>query len=107
MPEAKEMKIPNLNNCLACDAFIQINIAPASLIPESSMNKLYYVNHEGQDIYMRLIDILRIDFAEISSLMTLPATGMESHEWRDDWLAKYPDTKADTKMCIYYYKKHK
>ncbi len=39
--------------------------------------------------------------------MTLPATGLEAHEWKYEWLQKFPQTKADTVMGVYYYKKVK
>ena len=105
--EAKLLNIPNHNNCLACDAFLQINFAPEGSIPESSMEKIYFVKHEGNEMYLKLIDMLRISFSNITSTITLPATGKEAHEWREWWLQNNPDTKADTKMAVYYFKKHK
>lgn len=107
--EAKELKLPNYNNCLACDAFIQINIAPQHVITEKDFDRMYSVKHEEKEFYMKLVDIKLLTYDELNvcSHMTLPATGLEAHEWRAWWMEKHPTTKPDTKMAVYYYKKHK
>ena len=105
--EAKELKLPNYNNCLACDAFIQIHFAPDKPVMETDLDRLYHVKHEDQDIYMQLVDLQRIPFKNIESIITFPATALEAHDWKACWLEKYPETKPDTMMCVYYYKKKK
>jgi hypothetical protein len=103
--ETKELKLENLNNCLACDAFIIIHFAPKDPVPEKALERMYRVNNEGTIFEVKIVDMLRIEFAGISSLMTLPATGLESQEWKMQWLKKYPDTHARSLMAVYFYKK--
>lgn len=104
---AKEIKLPNYNNVLACDGFIQIHFAPDRPIMESELSHIYHVKHEDQDIYMQLVDLHRVPFSKIQTIMTFPATGLDNDEWRAWWMEKYPKTTPDTEMCVYYYKKKK
>jgi len=100
----KELKLTNENNILECDAFVKINLAPGQL-KESDFDQVYLVKHNGKDIFVKIVDILRVSFSRVSSIMTLPATGHESHEWRRQWREKHADTTDDTEMAVYYYKK--
>ncbi len=103
--ETKELPLKNLNNCLACDAFVYITFAPAKTLSEIDLEKIYYTKNGNEEFYSQIVDIIRFDFERMPSIATLPATGMESHEWRQWWLQQYPDTKPDTKLAVYYYKK--
>ncbi len=68
--EKKELKLPNYNNCLACDAFIQIHFAPDQPVMESDLNRLYHVKYEDQDYYLMLVNMLRLPFRDIQTVMT-------------------------------------
>lgn len=105
IPEAKELPLKNFNNCLACDAFVYITFAPAKGLSEDDLQRIYYTKNGGEEFYSRIVDIQRFDFWRMPSLATLPATGMEGHEWAKWWIEQYPETAADTKMAVYYYKK--
>ena len=56
---------------------------------ESDLERIYYIKHEDEDIFMQPVDMLRVPFKEILSTMTLPATALEAHEWKAWWLEKY------------------
>lgn len=105
--QTKELPLKNLNNCLACDAFVYITFAPSKSLSETDLEKIYYTKNGEHEFYSQIVDILRFDFSRMPSIATLPATGMESHEWRRWWLEQYPETKEDTLLSVYYYKKVK
>jgi hypothetical protein len=104
--EAQKLKLPNENNCLACDAFIVINFAPKDPVKEEDLKRIYFINNEFN---AQIVDlkILTFDQVNVCSHITLPATGLEAHEWRLLWKQKNPAIKPETKMCVYYYKKLK
>ena len=105
--EAKELKLQNSNNRLACDAFLQIGLAPAEPLIEADFNKLYKCNNDGKEFYFKLVDLMKLEFKNIGGIITLPSTGLEAHEWRKQWKERYPDTTDNTMLCVYYYKKCK
>jgi len=105
--EAKELPLKNFNNCLGCDAFVYITFAPANRPTEADLERIYYTKNGDQEFYSKIVDIERFDFNRMPSIATLPATGMEAHEWCLWWLEQHPQTQADTKIAVYYYKKVK
>lgn len=102
---ATQLKIANENNKLNCPGFIQIHFAPKAPIRESELERIYEINTAEGNILVKVVDILRIRFHNIGNLFTIPATGMEYLEWQRDWQRKYPQTKKDTEMAIYCYKR--
>lgn len=105
--EAKALPLKNLNNCLSCDAFVYISLAPNRPVLENELEKIYYTEVDGLQFYSKLVDIMRFKFSRMPSLATLPATGMEGHEWEKWWLEQHPNTHPDTEMAVYFYKKLK
>jgi hypothetical protein len=100
-----ELKLRNDNNKLACDAFLVIQFAPIGPVKDSDLYSTHLVKTKDGDIYCQLVDFLRLPFSKISSLITLPAAGVESREWCKKWKEKYPSTTDDTEMGVYYYKR--
>jgi hypothetical protein len=98
-----ELKLKNDNNKLACQAFVVIQFAPQGSVRDSDLYNTYLVKTAAGDIYCQLVDFIRIPFSKISSLITLPAAGIESREWCKKWKEKYPSTTADTEMGVYCY----
>lgn len=106
--EAKPLTLTNENNRLNCDGFIQIHFAPAhGSVRESDFDKIYSVNHDGAQLFLKLIDFKRTTFENIGSVYTIPSTGMTGDAWAKQWLKKYPKTKPDTEMAIYCYQRLK
>ena len=106
MDNTKELKIANNNNKLFCDAFIEIHFAPPrETITAKDFEKIYVVQKGEESIFVQLTSFTRVEFRNLSSILTMPAMAMESHEWRAYWLNKYPNTKADTEMAVYCYKR--
>jgi len=107
MDNVKELPLKNYNNCLACDAFVYINFAPPRLLTDADLATIYYTKNGEEEFYSQIVDIQRFDFSRMPSLATLPATGMEAHDWCRWWMTQYPNTQATTEMAVYYYKKIK
>ena len=105
MNNVQELKLKNYNNCHACDAFVYLHFAPSQPVTDKDFEKTYLVKHEGEDFFVMLVDFLRFKFEMAPSICTIPATGMEGEEWRTWWLTQHPQTKADSDMCAYFYKK--
>jgi hypothetical protein len=103
--KAQELKLKNYNGCFGCDAFVYIHFAPGRLLTDEDLQKIYYTSIGDGEMYLQIVDVLRFYFKDTPSIATLPATGMESHEWKPWWLSQHPETKPDTEMCVYYYKK--
>lgn len=107
IPEVKTLPLKNLNNCLACDAFVYITFAPENRPTEADLERIYLSKIGEEEFYSKIVDIQQFEFMRMPSIATLPATGMEAHEWCLWWLEQYPQTKEDTKLAVYYYKKVK
>lgn len=105
--EAKKLFLANDNNRLQCDAFTQVHFAPEQPIRESDMSRLYVVRINDVDVFLQMVDLIRIPFKNIGSLVTLPASGKESAEWKRDFLKLYPSTTDETPMAVYMYRKLK
>lgn len=108
--DPKRLVLENGNNCLALDVFLQINVAPPrSRLPhyEQIADQLYVVEHEGNQVFVRLIEIWFLKFREISSIDTLMVSGLRSGEWKLRFLEKHPETTEESEMAIYCYKKEK
>lgn len=104
--QPKQLNITNENNKLQCDCFFVLDFAPPKeTLREEHFEKTYLVKHDGKDIYMQLQHFWRIPFAKMSSLYTIPATGIGVIEWQQMWLNKNPKTTEDTEIGIYCYKK--
>jgi len=102
--QAQPLNLLNDNNKLACEGFNQIHFAPPHFaIKESDFEKIYCIKKDGEEIFVKLVDFLRIEFQHIGSVFTIPAAGMQSDEWAKEWVKKYPKTKPDTEMAIYSY----
>lgn len=106
--EPKPLKIANSNNKLACAGFIDINFAPPhEKVKEKDFETIYAVQVNDKTILVRMVDFIRLPFYWIGSAFTIPATGLNSDEFKYHWLQRYPDTKADTEMAVYCYKEVK
>lgn len=102
--QPQPIKITNQNNKLDCYGFVQIHFAPPhGTIREHDFQKIYFVRHNQQDIFLQLVDFLRVPFKDVSTVFTVPATGMQADDWRRDWVEKYPQTDDTTEMAIYCY----
>ncbi len=105
MTAPKPLYLNNDNNRLRCDAFIQLHFAPMKQITESDFSQTYVLKVDNEDVFVRMVDMVRIPFDQVGSVLTLPASGKESAEWRKDWLKTYPTTNANTMMAVYMYKR--
>jgi hypothetical protein len=102
----REIKIENRNNVLATDGFVVITFIEKESVPESDLlNMQYTCPLLPEGVTLKIIDFLRVDFKDLCSLMTLPATALEAYDFKMEWLQKYPKTEPRTKMAVYYYKK--
>ncbi len=102
------LKLANDNNKLACNGFIQLHFAPPQgTVHEKDFDKLYVVNQNDENIFVKLVSFARIPFDLIGTVLTIPATGVESDVWREKWLQKYQDTKPETEMAVYCYQRMK
>jgi hypothetical protein len=105
--EPKRIYLKNDNNRLQCEAFLQIHFAPESRLTEKDLSNTFVVDVGGVDTFLQMVDFMRVPFDQVSSLMTLPSTGMESDVWKQKWLEDFPNTQPGTMMAVYMYKKLK
>jgi hypothetical protein len=103
--EAVKIEIPNENNKLHCNAFVQIGPEPG-VWKESSFDRLYSIRVGDEDRFYKLVDFIRIRFIDVGSAFTIPACGLESQAWRHQYNRDHPDTTNETKMAIYFFKRH-
>lgn len=113
---AKPLKIENENNRLDQQEFSVIHFAPArahfdshgELVPgvrQKDFDRVYVVQHQGKDLYVKLKDFLRIPFKKISNGYTQQSCGQDAYFWKFDFMTKYPKTTNETEMAIYYYER--
>lgn len=103
--QATTIDIPNDNNKLYCNAFVQIGPALGP-VTSAVFEKIYAVKvGEGDIRYYQLLDFVRLRFQQISSADTIPATGLEAHEWKARYKEQHPDITDDTVLTVYYFKK--
>jgi hypothetical protein len=103
--KATQLDIPNENNKLHCNAFVQIGPEPGTFT-DKSFQKLYCIRVNDEDRFYKLLDFIRIPFADIGSAFTIPATGMTSFAWKWQYKRDHPGTTNETKMAIYFFKRH-
>lgn len=103
--EAKRLLLKNDNNRLHCLAFTQLHFAPPVAIRESDLSQVYVVNVDNGEVFLKMVDLVRVPFEHISSVHTIPAAGKQSDEWKKDWLKLYPSTNANTMMAVYMYQR--
>lgn len=104
--QTTKLAIENENNKLHCHAFVQIGPAPG-IFKEESFDKIYSIRVGEEDQFYKLVDFIRIDFKDIGSVFTIPASGLESLAWRFQYKKANPDVQPDTKMALYFFMKHK
>lgn len=103
--ESVKLAIENENNKLQCNAFVQIGPAPGTF-RESSFDKLYCISTNNEDRFYKLVDFIRIDFKDIGSAFTIPASGFESVAWKFQYKRSHPEVNDDSKMAVYFFQKH-
>ncbi len=103
--EATKIEIPNENNKLHCNAFVQIDRAPGQW-SESKFNQLFCICVDNEERIYKMVDLIRIRFADIGSAFTIPASGMTSFGWKYKYKLEHPNTTDETKMAVYFFKKH-
>ena len=118
----QEMTLKNLNNRLLCDTFLHIAAAPGKTILEStfpipvkvsepsisgpvSLTAINVSSPEVISFEADIIDIARMDLLALSSLITVPASGMDREMFIKSWLADHPNATMNDKMAIYIFKK--
>lgn len=102
---ATKIEIANENNKLHCDAFVQIGPEPGKLT-DAAFEKVYAIDVDGETRFYKLADYYRLRFIDVGSCFTIPACGLESHEWRARERQNNLNLTDDTKMAIYYFKRH-
>lgn len=114
MASAKPLAIENENNKLACDHFIQINLAPPppevqpdgsvkAYITTKTFEQVFVIDQPTEKLYVLLVDLFRLFFSEISSAHTFQASGLSVFDWIDKFREKYPKVTDSTPMAIYFY----
>jgi hypothetical protein len=104
----KELSIANHNNKLAGEYFIVIDFAPApERIPKRSQveQKLYSAKHNDETIFVKIIDLLPVQFKQLTDHITLWANAKTYIEFKQEWFAQHPHCTEETPMMVYYYKK--
>jgi len=96
----------NSNNKLNCTGFIDINFAPPhEKVRENDFENIYMIDVDDKKIFAKMIGFVRVPFYYIGSAFTLPATGLDSDEFKYYWLKLHPGTRADTEMAVYCYQR--
>lgn len=102
------LTLANDNNRLNCFGFIQIHLAPPKeSVKAEDFQRVFYVKDGDNELYVKLVDFARVKFSDIGSVLTIPASGFESHVWKQMWLQRYPQTTNDTELAVYCYQRLK
>lgn len=106
---AKQLQLENRNNKFLCDAFIDINFAPKydTILKAARFNTMYLIMDGSESFLVELVDYATFKFSNVSTLVTIAATGLEQADWAIEWLQKYPATTMDTLLAAYCYKRIK
>lgn len=114
---AKKLVIENENNKLEQSSFIQIHFAPSAELkliggvwrPGFTRleyeNVVYFIDNNGQQIFVKLDFFDRIKFKDISNQYTKICSGVNAYWWKGAFKLRYPTTNDDTDMAVYYYDK--
>ena len=100
----------NYNNKLSCDAFVHIDQAPQSSIPErlvkETIIEIYTKDSSHPPVKVKLMDICRISLAQVRDAFTYPSHGLDGYEYYKWYQKEHPEANSDTKLAVYFYKKH-
>lgn len=113
---AKPLKVANDNNKLQQKEFIVIHFAPArahfnrqgDFVPgvlEKDFDRVYVIEDNGMQIFVKLNSFLRLPFKDISSWYTQLCSGQDAYFWKFDFMTKYPQVTNDTELAVYYYER--
>lgn len=101
-----QLKMLNVNNRLNCDGFIQLGMAPPhETIREKDFEKIYHIRFDGKEIFVVLVDFLRLKFDQVSDIFTIPAEGINAAEWKNKFLKSHPSASKETEIAVYCWKK--
>lgn len=99
----------NLNNKLDCEAFVHIDNAPQTGIPEKIIEEtvIEIRTRDGSHLPVRakLVDMCRITLKEVRDAFSYPShaiSGFEYYQWYHD---QNQEADGDTKLAVYFYKK--
>lgn len=106
---SKPLKIENENNKFSLKNFIQIHFGPPRFGDNGFygglIGKTFYIDYDGNRIFVKLIDYEIIQFLEITDSYTLQCSGLDAYNWKFNFMTKYPSTRNNTRMAIYVYEK--
>jgi len=103
--EYKALVLQNTNNVLECESFLYLQEAPGRVITVDDLNVMYLVQHKGQELKLRQVQLFRWQFQWMSDLICYAAAGMSAYDWKKQWLEAHPDTRDETEIGIYIYKR--
>lgn len=95
----------NLNGKLACSHMLHIAAAPAQLIPESQLNKLYCFvtrdeSHPERLYYLRYF--IRLQVMQLNEVYTWCSHGMQAIDFKL-WYMEQNGVLSDTELAVYFY----
>ncbi len=104
----KELSIHNHNNKLATECFIVIDLSPGrnKVPPRSVMEgRLYSASHDGETIFVKIIDMLFIKFHQLTDHITLWANGLSYIDFKKEFFEKHNHAVEETEVIVYYYRR--
>lgn len=101
----------NYNNKLSNDAFIHIDLAPSTGIPESvaaaTILEIKTKDNSHPPVKCKLVDLCRFPLYQVVNLATWSSHGILASEFIEWFMEKYKSTHITTPLAIYYYQKIK
>lgn len=108
----KTVTIPtNINGKLSCDAIVHISAAPATGIPEPTLQaaiiEIVAADQSFPPTDWKLVDLCRLPLGKLQNCFTFPSHGMDFYDFYHHYKTIYPSADAETPMAIYFYQKIK
>jgi hypothetical protein len=111
-PVHKHLTIANHNNRLATECFIVIDLSPGKncIPPRSVMESRLYsatIPDSGEEIFVKLIDLLIIKFKQLTDHITLWANALNYIDYKKEFFQVHKHATEETEIIVYYYQRVK
>lgn len=101
----KDLTLVDRNNKKSCTSFVEINLAPFQLLPESKLENTVFIidwDDSKEKTVGQVMDILRLPLNQLSSLLTYPSHGMDALKFSEWWHERHGE-ELDQLVAIYIY----
>jgi hypothetical protein len=99
----------NFNNKMDCPHLIHIDLAPAKMIHESTLEKTVYnlktIDDSHPPVAVKLKDIARMSLKNIPSAITWVSHGMDSYTFQIWYLNSKKNVSVESELAVYFFER--